>query len=126
MTSNLTITGAKVGNGTFGLSDFDFFRWEVDLPFPLDLDSELLGQLNSEYDFDFAFSPVSGSGAPISISALTIGTNEDDLGNTDILIFDSMTPVPIPSVAWLFGTGLIGLYCLMDGFSPTAGRRSRG
>jgi hypothetical protein len=107
---NLTITGAKAGNGTFGLSDFSGFLWEVNLP--LDLNSDLIGQLNSESDFDFAYGPVIGSGAPVSISYLTIRTNEDDIftGSDDILTLVSMAPIPIPSVAWLFGTGLIGLY----------------
>ncbi len=106
---NLTITGAKVGNGTFGLSDFDLFRWEANIP--LDLNSELIGQLNNFDDFDFAFSPVKGSGAPISVFFLSIATNEDDENvNADILTLTSMTPVPIPSAAWLFGTGLMGLY----------------
>ncbi len=105
---DLTITGAESGNGTFGLSDFEGFLWEANLP--LDLNSDLIGQLNLESDFDFAFSPVSGSGAPISVFFLTIETNENGIGNGDILTLVSMAPVPIPSAAWLFGTGLIGLY----------------
>ncbi|NOY71772.1 MAG: hypothetical protein GXP14_05250 [Gammaproteobacteria bacterium] len=108
---NLTITGARVGNGTFGLNDFTGFRWEIDLPLPLDLNSDLIGQLNSEEDFDFAFSPVSGSGAPISIFFSEIRTNEDDGPNSngDILTLVSMTPVPAPGLLALVGLGLVGV-----------------
>ncbi len=93
---NLIITGAKSGNGTFGLSDFEGFLWEANIP--LDLNSDLIEQLNSEGDFDFAFSPVTGSGAPVSVFFLAITTNED-IERSESLSLVSMSPVPIPSVS---------------------------
>lgn len=41
---SITVTGATIGNGTFTLSDFGYFRFETPPNSPLDFTQELVGQ----------------------------------------------------------------------------------
>ncbi|OAI20111.1 hypothetical protein A1359_03625 [Methylomonas lenta] len=119
---SVTITGASSGNGTFGLTDFDFFIWstKTTAEWPLDLAHELVNQATtggpwssnhsidaSGGEFNLFANLLLNPAAPNSNgAAFQIATNG---GNGDILNLTSFRPVPIPAAFWLFGSALLGL-----------------
>lgn len=110
---SLTVTGASVGNGTFGLDDFLYFSWNTK-GFPLDLSQDLVGQptenglgwASVDGAGGFGLGAWENSGAPSSLEWYVLATNE---GSGDYLSLTSFTPVPVPAAIWLFGSALLGL-----------------
>jgi len=133
---SVTVSGAGSGNGTFRLSDFEFFMWSTkaagvwpdDTPQELmaytatglDLSLELVGQATSGGPWGSNHSADALGGdfnlfadfglnpfAPNSNgAAFQIATNG---GAGDVLNLVSFRPVPIPAAFWLFGSALLGV-----------------
>ncbi|MGG7568147.1 PEP-CTERM sorting domain-containing protein [Rhodovulum sp. DZ06] len=115
----ITVSGASVGDGTFGLSDFTEFGFFFTAP--LDPTMELVGQPQASGVFgeineesDFGFQNVIGSAAPVSVWYFTIQTNG---GTGDELALTSMAPalaadVPLPATGLLLAAGLAGAAAL--------------
>jgi len=115
----ITISDAESGNGTFGLSEFDFFMWNTSVTeaWPLDLSREVFGQnttggaWGSDHSSDaltgdFNLFAIESSLAPTSDGgAFRIATNA---GYGDRLNLTSFRPVPIPAAFWLFGSTMLG------------------
>ncbi len=110
---SLTISGANKGNGTFGLSDFNFLA--VWAPTALDFSRELVGQADadggtwgattaSDGDFNLFANNVA---APNGTWYFTLTTAD---GSGDSMVLTSMTAVPeAQNVAMMFaGLGLLG------------------
>ncbi len=119
---SMTVSSAASGNGTFGLSDFDFFMWTsgATQESPLDLSRELIGQATTGGPWGSDFSNAAMTGdfnifanlelnpfAPNSDgAAFRIATNG---GTGDVLTLTSFRPVPLPSAFWMFGPALLAL-----------------
>lgn len=130
----ITISGAESGNGTFALSDFDFFMWTSNATpeWPLDLSRELVGQTTTggPWGSDFSNEALTGEFnifanlelnpfAPNSAGgAFRIATNG---GQGDELVLTSFRPVPIPAAFWLFAPALLGLSRLGFKFQTNEG-----
>jgi hypothetical protein len=111
---SVTISGARTGNGTFGLSDFSFAA--VWAPSPLDFSKELVGQSlttggtwgqSNAMDGDFNLFAANPS-APNGTWYFELTTSA---GGGDTMALTSMTPVPETSnvALMLAGLGLVGV-----------------
>jgi hypothetical protein len=109
----LTISGANSGNGTFGLSDFNFMA--VWAPTALDFSRELVGQADatggtwgapSASDGDFNLF-ANNAAAPLGTWYFTLTTAD---GAGDHMLLTSMTAVPeAPGISMMLaGLGLVG------------------
>lgn len=112
---SLTVSNATHGNGTFDLSDFDYFSWNTK-GVELDVSRELIGQItvnglywaSEEGAGGFGLGAISGSGAPTSLQWYVLATNEGIQNASDPLALSSFrpAPVPLPSSVWLLGSAL--------------------
>ncbi|MGY6275817.1 hypothetical protein [Methylomonas sp. MgM2] len=118
----VTVSGATGGNGTFGLADFDFFMWtaKASTEWPLDLNSEVVGQATlggpwgsdrsndaETGDFNLFANLIENPLAPTAAGRAFVIAAEGGLG--DELALTSFRPVPIPPAFWFFGAALLGL-----------------
>ncbi|MCD2448879.1 PEP-CTERM sorting domain-containing protein [Methylicorpusculum oleiharenae] len=115
----ITISGASIGNGTFGLSDFNSI-WFYS-PSRLDFGTELIGQsLSNGCLFGVLYCDTGIPGDDIGNFTLDGATPADptafywfDLttagGDGDSIGVVSIKPVPLPSSLTLFGLGLAGM-----------------
>ena len=126
---SITVSGAASGNGTFNMSDFDFWVWDTNGA-TLDLSSQLVGQntlgnpwgtedgifgtpddgLSGDFNL-FAFTVL---GAPAGTNYFTLTTNN---GTGDSMLLTSFSPqtaaVPEPTSIAIFGIGA-GLMSLVS------------
>lgn len=107
---SLTITGASVGNGTFGLASIYEWIWVVNTP--LDYTQELVGQTGFE-DFNWCGFGGCDTSAPRGIGPFRIGTNYagDNGGGSDPLALVSMKvrEVSAPNTLLIVFASLLGL-----------------
>jgi hypothetical protein len=107
----LEVRGASIGNGDFGLADFNFFKFESDPLDAIDATTELVGQQGFR-DFNIvAGRPLGPIGAAI---AFTFATDNGSGENLLLTSFapdgaTSVAPVPLPISAPLLLSGLLSL-----------------
>jgi hypothetical protein len=127
---SITVSGAASGNGTFNMSDFDFWYWDTNGA-TLDLNSQLVGQntLGNPWgtpDDGIIGSPDDGISGDFNLFAYTVlgaprGTNYFTLttnnGTGDSMLLTSFSPktgaVPEPTSIAIFGIGA-GLMSLVS------------
>ena len=118
---SLTISGASLGNGSFGYADFSSVAW--DTHGTLDFSQELVGQATDDLpwgtadpyastfagDFNLFGDEYSNPASPFALSPFVLIAGGG--GGSDYLALVSMqvSTVPVPAAVWLFGSGLIGL-----------------
>lgn len=114
---NITVTGARAGNGTFVLNDFTGIILATG-GLPLDFTRELVGQPTD----DKPWGTVTGNWGDAGHFMLDTGgigsapqqnpyfSFVQDLGDGGGSIYlTSLKPIPLPPALWLFGTGLLGM-----------------
>ncbi len=120
---SITVSGAAIGNGTFNMSDFDFWVWDTNGA-TLDLSSQLVGQntLGNPWGTPDAISggfnlyAITVLGAPAGNTSFTLTTNN---GNGDSMLLTSFSrqtaaaAVPEPTSIAIFGIGA-GLMSLVS------------
>jgi len=104
---SLTVSGARSGNGTFGLADFEGWLWDTGGQ-TLDLTTQLVDQIS---DGDFNLFNFSSSHAPAAYGPLLLRA---DAGHSDTMRLTSFAPdsasvAPEPSRALLLAAGLTGM-----------------
>lgn len=108
---SLTVTGAAVGNGTYGLADYDRYIWETG-GVTLDFNSELVGQGgwgDTVGDFNLlASSDGMTAGAPSGVDTYMFVTG-GAMGDQMRLTSFAPAAVPEPSRALLGALGFLGL-----------------
>jgi MYXO-CTERM domain-containing protein len=115
---SLTVSGASVGNGTFGLTDYEELSFSTG-GVTLDFNSELVGQGGGwgDTDGDFSLFPNSvgmTAGAPFGTGPRTLTTGGmmammNDNGDKMRLTSFAPAAVPEPSRALLGALGFLGL-----------------
>ena len=115
---SLTVTGATVGNGTFGLADYYHVGLWTQSP-GVDFSTELVGQPSGFELYLDAWSPATVPSSEYCTPRTFIQPEDigicinafGSLGSSPMerLSLTSVAPVPVPAAMWLFGSGLIGL-----------------
>ena len=118
---SITVSGASSGNGTFNMSDFDFWFWDTNGA-TLDLSSQLVGQNTlgnpwgtpQSMSGEFNLFALTVQGAPLGSDYFTLRTNN---GSGDLMLLTSFSPqtaaVPEPTSIAIFGIGA-GLMSLVS------------
>ncbi|MDH4454551.1 MAG: PEP-CTERM sorting domain-containing protein [Verrucomicrobiota bacterium] len=114
---SLTVSGVSVGNGTFGLADYEYISWETG-GVTLDFNSELVGQagwgpIGNVGDFGLIISTTGLiAGAPSKgTGTFRIRSGNPKSGGMMTMRLTSFAPaaVPEPSQALLGALGVLGL-----------------